>query len=369
MNYKRFGAYSVLSLSLSLVGIATGVVIFACSQGEDQTQTAQLLYRAIQTPCGEMIIETGSREDIDYTFTGYEQDGTLPLLDAGARFYSSALCQFVSVDPVDGPASSYRYAGNNFLTRVDPDGRQDGPILDSLAKPFVTFGKSLGRFWDGLFRVGQTTLSTLESSAGGIERLVVEPNVRGAKAFWKAMEGQELTREEYHDALMFEATLILGVVGATESAGLRVTSSNLVRSGSGVATTRASTLSSLRKLGISVAERASGDLSFETTNGSLFGVRGNGFFRASVRTSGDIVEVTFFETHQYQRQIVTGATLRRMLPNLVQMARNLGGRTLTVTADNVRNPHLETFLRGQSFTQINDSDSAWPTLFRAFNLQ
>ncbi len=191
---ERFGARKVLSLSL--VGIALGSITFACNASEDQTKTARILHRSLHTPCGAVAVEVGSPEAVDYTFTGYEQDGALPLLDAGARFYSSSLCQFVSPDPVDSPASLYRYASNNFLNRADPDGRQDGPILDSLAKPFVTFGKGLGRFWDSLFHVGQTTLSTLESSAGGIERLVVEPNVRGAEAFWKGIQGQDLTSQE-----------------------------------------------------------------------------------------------------------------------------------------------------------------------------
>ncbi len=72
------------------------------------------------------MVETGSRETVDYTFTGYEQDAALDMLDAGARFYNSSLCQFAGVDPVD-PAgiSSYSYARNNPLNFFDPDGRQD----------------------------------------------------------------------------------------------------------------------------------------------------------------------------------------------------------------------------------------------------
>ncbi len=54
------------------------------------------------------------------------------MLDAGARFYSSRLCQFASTDPVDQPGeSSYTYVSNNFLNTIDPGGRQDKRAIPS----------------------------------------------------------------------------------------------------------------------------------------------------------------------------------------------------------------------------------------------
>ncbi len=118
---KRFSARRV---SFFPIGIGISLGIFACNQSEDGAQTAQVLYRAIHTPCGEMVAKTGS-QSADYTFTGYEQDPQLSLLDAGARFYDTTLCRFSSTDPIDQHGeSSYTYAGNNMLRYIDPSGRQ-----------------------------------------------------------------------------------------------------------------------------------------------------------------------------------------------------------------------------------------------------
>ncbi len=129
MLNERFGALKVLSL----VGIAISLGVFACNQSEDQTQTAQLLYRSLYTPCGRTMVETGFLEDVDYTHTGYEQDSRLAMLDAGTRFYSSATCQFSGLDPAPQSErlgiSPYQRSGNNPLKNVDPDGRQFGPAL------------------------------------------------------------------------------------------------------------------------------------------------------------------------------------------------------------------------------------------------
>ncbi len=52
------------------------------------------------------------------------------MLDFGARQFSRKLCRFLSVDPIDDPSASlYRYADNNFLNKIDPDGRQDQSVV------------------------------------------------------------------------------------------------------------------------------------------------------------------------------------------------------------------------------------------------
>jgi len=63
-------------------------------------KTAQVLYRAVHTPCGETVVEIGSRESLDYTFTGYERNDALSMFDAGARFYDPVLCRMIGVDPI-----------------------------------------------------------------------------------------------------------------------------------------------------------------------------------------------------------------------------------------------------------------------------
>ncbi len=136
---KRCGAHKVLSL----VGIAISFAISACNPSEERAQNAQVLYRAINTPCGGTLIETGSRESVDYTFTGYEPDFQLAMLDANARFYDPDLCQFSGVDPVDKPGNAYKYAANNPLRFVDPDGRDDRRAVPENIKAQIGFRAKL----------------------------------------------------------------------------------------------------------------------------------------------------------------------------------------------------------------------------------
>ncbi len=86
----------------------------------------------MNTPCGKQLPAQINQlaNGPDYRFTGYENDVELNMLDAGARFYSSKLCQFTSTDPIDHPGvSTYGYANNNPTNLVDPDGRQAGGRL------------------------------------------------------------------------------------------------------------------------------------------------------------------------------------------------------------------------------------------------
>lgn len=68
-----------------------------------------------QLPFGQEIYS-----DSRFTFTGKELDGELHYF--GARYYSSSLGKFTSVDPVK-ENHAYSYVANNPMNYIDPDGR------------------------------------------------------------------------------------------------------------------------------------------------------------------------------------------------------------------------------------------------------
>ncbi len=106
---------------LSLIAVAH----LAC-EATDPKENASLLYREIPLPCGGVIREPGSNSHPDpaYGFADYEQDDDLQLHDAGARMYSTVLCRFTGIDPVDDAGRDpFAYARNNPLRYRDPDGR------------------------------------------------------------------------------------------------------------------------------------------------------------------------------------------------------------------------------------------------------
>jgi RHS repeat-associated protein len=80
-------------------------------------------------PFGEEIAPTP-----DYTthkFTGHERDAEIGLDYMLARYYSTGLARFLSIDRVGGNPrgpqtwNRYSYASNNPITRFDPDGLTD----------------------------------------------------------------------------------------------------------------------------------------------------------------------------------------------------------------------------------------------------
>ena len=115
------GGAKVLSLSLSLLA----VIFLACDDGgSDHTRATQVVYRAVYSPCGDLIHETGALNgSVNYTSFGHEKEEDLNTLDFGARHYSASLCRFLSVDPEDEDLSAYGYAGGSLLNVIDPDGR------------------------------------------------------------------------------------------------------------------------------------------------------------------------------------------------------------------------------------------------------
>jgi len=116
-------------LFLSL--LLTSFSISSTCTSETSNGSAKLVYRAIHTPCGALASETvASKDRPDYTFTGYEKESTLSMLDANARMYQPALCRMSSVDPVDQPGTSaYTYALNNPVNMIDPDGAWAWPVI------------------------------------------------------------------------------------------------------------------------------------------------------------------------------------------------------------------------------------------------
>ncbi len=126
---QRFWALRTCLGFLAFSGIS-----FACNpEGEPPGGSSRgiVLYRTQQSPCGTTLFESGDRAGkVAYTFTGYETEKALDVLDAGARMYQSRLCRFSSPDPVIQPGeSSYTYASNSFLNHVDPDGRQSAVVF------------------------------------------------------------------------------------------------------------------------------------------------------------------------------------------------------------------------------------------------
>ena len=79
---------------------------------------------AISDASGEILAESavGNR----WMFTGREWLQEVGLYDYRNRIYSAELGRFIQMDPIRflaGDVNIYRYCGNGFVSRVDPDGR------------------------------------------------------------------------------------------------------------------------------------------------------------------------------------------------------------------------------------------------------
>ena len=72
-------------------------------------------------PFGQKI-ENSGLEEIDYPFTGKEEDES-SLYYFGARYYDGNLGRFISVDPVE-ENHAYSYVENNPMNKIDPNGRE-----------------------------------------------------------------------------------------------------------------------------------------------------------------------------------------------------------------------------------------------------
>jgi len=90
------------------------------------TTTGALINREEYYPFGETSF--GAFRYKRYRYNGKEKDEESGLYNYGQRYYAPWLCRFVSVDPIaeDYPFySSYNYAGNKPVSKVDIDGLQE----------------------------------------------------------------------------------------------------------------------------------------------------------------------------------------------------------------------------------------------------
>ena len=79
-------------------------------------------------PCGEQFIDERNTDshDIRFKFTAKERDAATGLDYFGARYYSSGLSVWLSVDALAGKypsTSAFMYVRGNPVVLVDPDGR------------------------------------------------------------------------------------------------------------------------------------------------------------------------------------------------------------------------------------------------------
>jgi RHS repeat-associated protein len=118
--------------------------IVTTGNGPGQTP-GQLCYDQDYTPYGQEVFTTAQMSRLQttacppsYKFTGHERDPetTSGANDTGldyafARYYSSRLGRFLSIDPLGGSIGSlqshnaYAYTGNNPLNHIDPSGMVD----------------------------------------------------------------------------------------------------------------------------------------------------------------------------------------------------------------------------------------------------
>ncbi len=112
-------------------------------------------YQADYTPYGLEMTPAGVTNTcpLNYKFTGYERDTESGLDYAIARYYSSGLGRFVSVDPMGGSASdpqswnAYSYVHNKPLNFTDPSGlcsEDDTSDCPGYGGGILTYGSGSG---------------------------------------------------------------------------------------------------------------------------------------------------------------------------------------------------------------------------------
>src|SRR5690606_24039859 len=97
--------------------------------------TGTLINREEYYPFGETSF--GGFQYKRYRYNGKEKDAESGLYEYGQRYYAPWLCRFVSVDPVAESFpyyTSYNYAGNKPISKVDMEGLQesDAPQMQTL---------------------------------------------------------------------------------------------------------------------------------------------------------------------------------------------------------------------------------------------
>ncbi len=132
MQTCRTFSSEIFSGVILLAALSVVLGSLACESGGGDNTTAQVVWRGLNTPCGESLSDGNLGGSPDYAFVGYERENALNLLDADARFYQPAICRLNSLDPElqseELGLNPYQYAGNNPIKNVDPDGRWFGPV-------------------------------------------------------------------------------------------------------------------------------------------------------------------------------------------------------------------------------------------------
>jgi RHS repeat-associated protein len=103
--------------------LAGGAMVFNFQDHLSTRVNADISGNVVRTyghfPYGETAYETGTPND--FKFTSYRRDPNTGLDDADARYYSSRLGRFMSIDPVLGD-NRYAYVSNDPINLVDPTG-------------------------------------------------------------------------------------------------------------------------------------------------------------------------------------------------------------------------------------------------------
>ena len=89
-------------------------------------------------PYGELWVDQQASAYVErFRFTGKERDSESGYDYFGARYYSSTLPMWLSVDPLSDSypdTSPYVYCGNNPIKFVDPDGKEKHNMMDPYSK-------------------------------------------------------------------------------------------------------------------------------------------------------------------------------------------------------------------------------------------
>jgi RHS repeat-associated protein len=85
-------------------------------------------------PFGESFIDQRTNHDIRFKFTTKEEDSETGYQYFGARYYSSDLSVWLSVDPLSdmyASTSPFMYVRGNPIMLIDPNGMNDNPVFGS----------------------------------------------------------------------------------------------------------------------------------------------------------------------------------------------------------------------------------------------
>ena len=157
----------------------------------DKTGTLASTKRHDYLPFGEELFANGRTPALGYgfvdgvrqKFTGYERDSESGLDYAQARYYSSSMGRFTSVDPLGASGSTrnpqsfnrYAYVLNNPLNLVDPTGMvydRGGGLFGALASPWSDIPWTTG---EGYAEVVGYEITGVEGAANGTDTASTPP--------------------------------------------------------------------------------------------------------------------------------------------------------------------------------------------------